>query len=98
MRSKRTAPSDRSAESASNKTRDMDAQAKDKPDLTKVAGDLDLDLATDALPSGIKSNDQSKSVLVASNDRAVSGLPKEVKETQPFLAPSNNSESAPSFQ
>ena len=88
MRSKRIVSSDRSAESASNKTRDMGAQSKDKPDLTKVAGDLDLDLSNDAPAPGTKPTDQTKSVLVASNDRAVSGLPKEIKETQAFLAPS----------
>lgn len=88
MRSKRIVSGDLSAESASNKTRDMGAQSKDKPDLTKVAGDLDLDLSNDAPVSGTKPTDQTKSVLVASNDRAVSGLPKEIKEAQAFLAPS----------
>ncbi|WP_374656502.1 hypothetical protein [Dongia sp.] len=73
-----------------NKTRDMGAQPNERPDLTRVAGDvdLDLDLTDDAAAWGSLPKEPAQPpVLVASTDRAVTGLPKEVKEAQPFIAP-----------
>ncbi|WP_374314011.1 hypothetical protein [Dongia sp.] len=60
-----------------------------KPDLTRVAPDIGLDLGGDAANWGSPSKESGTApVLVATTDKAVSGLPKEVEKSQPFVAPS----------
>ncbi len=72
-----------------NKTRDMGAQSRAQADLTRVAGEVGLDLNPDPAAWGFSNEDpDTPPVLVASNDKAMTGAPREVKEAQPFVAPS----------
>jgi hypothetical protein len=60
-----------------------------KSDVTRVAPDIGLNLAGDAAEWGLPSKESSPApVLVATTDKAVSGLPKEVEKLQPFVTPS----------
>jgi hypothetical protein len=60
-----------------------------KPDLTRVAPGIGLDLAGESAEWGLPSNEPgSDPVLIATTDKAVSGLPKEVEKSQPFVTPS----------
>jgi hypothetical protein len=71
-----------------NKMRDMGAQPREKVDVTRVVGDIDLDLTSDAaIWAPLPKEPAQPPILVASTDKAVSGLPKEVVGRQPFLPP-----------
>jgi len=62
---------------------------KVKQDLARVAPDLGLDLAGDAAKWGLPPKESARApILVATTDQAVSGLPREVERSQPFVTPS----------
>ncbi|WP_374377550.1 hypothetical protein [Dongia sp.] len=65
---------------------DIGVPRKDPSDLTHVAGDLDLDLNKGAWDLG-RANAAPTPIQVATTDKAIVGLPKEVEKAQPFLSP-----------
>ena len=67
---------------------DIGIPQKDSSQLTRVAGDLDLDLKKGAGEWSLGWADPAPApILVATTDKAIAGMPKEVEKAQPFLPP-----------
>jgi hypothetical protein len=61
-----------------------------KPDLTRIAPDIAPDLAGQSADWGLPTKEPGPApVLVATSDKTISGLPKEVERSQPFVTPSS---------
>ena len=90
VREARRAAADGTARLASaNQVNDRFGPAVAKPDVTRVAPVIGLAIGGDAAKWGLPPNESDPTpVLVATTDKAVSGLPKEVEKAQPFVTPS----------